>query len=220
MKVDGIHACPERGARYRFRTSPSDESRVLSGHHARPARPWRVDQADGRYPLATVSVVLADTMCGAPPGFEDVMRAAVQFIEQNRMADIATTRITNAFSDAVDPVMRDYLIDQVARNDKGSYGRAAHAAFGFSAASRLAEITAPTLVVVGELDRVTPPPLSEDIAARIPGARLARIAGAGHISNLEQAAEFNRVVMEFLSGIAAQRTTEEKCKTGNREPGM
>jgi pimeloyl-ACP methyl ester carboxylesterase len=48
------------------------------------------------------------------------------------------------------------------------------------------------------VDRVTPPPLSEDLAARIKGARLARIAGAGHISNVECPLEFNRVVREFL----------------------
>jgi len=79
--------------------------------------------------------------------------------------------------------------------------RAARAAFGFAAGSRLGEIGAPTLVVVGEADRVTPPALSEDIAARIPGARLARIARAGHITNMEQPRELNRVVLDFLSSL-------------------
>jgi pimeloyl-ACP methyl ester carboxylesterase len=66
---------------------------------------------------------------------------------------------------------------------------------------RLAEITAPALVVIGDEDRVTPAPLSEDIAARIPHARLARIAGAGHISNIERPQEFNRVVLDFLIAV-------------------
>ena len=117
------------------------------------------------------------------------------------MAAVAQARITNAFSDAVDPVLRGYLIDRVAQNDKAAYVRAARAAFGFSVGDRLAEITAPTLVVSGDQDRVTPPPLSDDLAARIPGARAARIGGAGHISNIERPQEFNRIVLEFLESI-------------------
>src|SRR5262249_44114336 len=139
------------------------------------------------HPLAVASLTLADTVCGAPPEFAEPMRAALRFIEESRMADVAKARITNAFSDAVDPVLRDYFIDQVARNDKTAYVRAARAAFRFAVGGRLSELRAPTLVVVGEHDRVTPPPLSEEIATRIPGARLAHIAGAGHISNIEQA---------------------------------
>ncbi len=156
------------------------------------------------YPLATASLVLADTFCGVPAGVESVMRAALCFIEENTMAAVAQARITNAFSDAVDPVMRGYLIDRVAQNDKAAYVRAARSGFGFSVADRLAEITAPTLVVIGDQDRVTPSPLSEDIAARIPGARLARIAGAGHISNIERPQEFNRVVLAFLDAVEQQ----------------
>src|SRR5262249_50940517 len=137
------------------------------------------------HPLVVASLTLADTLCGAPPEFAEPMRAALRFIEENRMAEVAKARITNAFSDAVDPVLRDYFIDQVARNEKPAYVRAAGAAVVFSVCSRLPELRVPPLVVVGEHARVPPPMLSEEIAARIPGARLARIAGAGHISNIE-----------------------------------
>lgn len=159
------------------------------------------------HPLATASVVLADTLCGPPPGgmgpdVTEVMRAALQFIEDSSMRAIAQARITNAFSDAVDPVLRGYLIDQVAENDKAAYVRAARSAFGFSVRERLRELTAPALVVVGDQDRVTPPLLSEDLAGCIPGARLARLAGAGHIANLERPAEFNRLVLDFLAEVS------------------
>ncbi len=153
------------------------------------------------YPYATASLVLGDTVCGMPEGFEDMARAAMQFIEENPMAAVAKERITNAFSDAIDPVLRDYFIDQIARNDKAAYVRTARAVFGFSVRSRVAEINVPTLVVVGEEDRVTPPHLSQELAERIPGARLVRIPGAGHISNIERPAEFNRAVLDFLLGL-------------------
>jgi 3-oxoadipate enol-lactonase len=150
------------------------------------------------YPYATTSLVLVDTLCGIPAELQDVARSSLEFIEKNPMSVVAKQRITNAFSDRVDPMMRDHYIGEIAQNEKAPYLRAARAAFGFSMCHRLEEIKAPTLVVVGEADRVTPPPLSEELASCIRGARLVRIPEAGHISNVERPVEFNETVREFL----------------------
>ena len=64
---------------------------------------------------------------------------------------------------------------------------------------RLGDITAPTLVVVGELDEETPIPYAEALAAGIPGAELRVVAGAGHLTPAEAPAEFNALVREFLT---------------------
>jgi pimeloyl-ACP methyl ester carboxylesterase len=148
--------------------------------------------------LCVATLALCDTLAAAPPGFEHVGQAALQFIEDNPMPVIAQARITNAFSDHVDPVMRDYFIDQVARNNKAGYVRAARAAMTFNTRDRLAEITAPTLVVVGEEDRVTPPICSDELAGGIRSAELVKIPKAGHISNIERSLEFNAALQEFL----------------------
>lgn len=63
---------------------------------------------------------------------------------------------------------------------------------------RLGEITAPTLVVVGADDHETPLAYSQALADGIPGARLAVVAGAGHLSNLERPDEVNRLLAVFL----------------------
>lgn len=65
-------------------------------------------------------------------------------------------------------------------------------------------ITSPTLVIGGELDEATPPSHQEDLAARIPGARLEVIAGASHIANLDRPEEFNRALAGFLLDAPAQ----------------
>jgi pimeloyl-ACP methyl ester carboxylesterase len=62
----------------------------------------------------------------------------------------------------------------------------------------LHEIVAPTLVIVGEHDRETPPSYSAFIADQIAGARLAVVPGAGHISNLEAPNQVNRLLLDFL----------------------
>ncbi|QYO76242.1 alpha/beta fold hydrolase [Devosia salina] len=49
----------------------------------------------------------------------------------------------------------------------------------------LGAITAPTLVGVGALDKLIPPEMSEEMAARIPGAELATFPDAGHLPTME-----------------------------------
>jgi len=61
---------------------------------------------------------------------------------------------------------------------------------------RLADVTAPTLVIAGSLDPARP--RAEQVAAGIPGARLAVIDGAGHTPHLERPAAFHRLALEFV----------------------
>jgi 3-oxoadipate enol-lactonase len=60
-------------------------------------------------------------------------------------------------------------------------------------------ITAPTLVIGGEEDKVTLASHSEAITAAIPGARLLLLPGV-HMLNVERPAEFMSAVMGFLVG--------------------
>ncbi|MFD9934052.1 alpha/beta fold hydrolase [Streptomyces massasporeus] len=50
---------------------------------------------------------------------------------------------------------------------------------------RLAEITVPTVVMVGSADRSTPPSHARRLATGIPGARLITVPDAGHMLNWE-----------------------------------
>jgi 3-oxoadipate enol-lactonase len=67
----------------------------------------------------------------------------------------------------------------------------------------LATITCPTLVVVGALDGLTPPAESEKMAKAVKGAKLVKIPGAGHLSNLEAPDAFNRALSEFVDALPA-----------------
>ena len=62
----------------------------------------------------------------------------------------------------------------------------------------LASILAPTLIIVGSEDQLTPPKDAELMHREIRGSRLEVIEGAAHVSNLERPEEFNRALMEFL----------------------
>jgi 3-oxoadipate enol-lactonase len=62
----------------------------------------------------------------------------------------------------------------------------------------LTNLGAPTLVLVGSQDILTPLGDSEELAELIPRAELAVIGGAAHGFMLEHGAAFNRTVLEFL----------------------
>jgi len=67
-----------------------------------------------------------------------------------------------------------------------------------SMVAELGRITAPTLVIVGNQDILTPRGDSEEIAERIPQAELVVISGAAHGLMIEHATTFNRVVIDFI----------------------
>jgi pimeloyl-ACP methyl ester carboxylesterase len=66
------------------------------------------------------------------------------------------------------------------------------------ATRRLHEITAPTLVIVGDKDVPTVLEAADVLADSIPNARKAVIEDAAHLPNLEHPEEFNRLVLDFL----------------------
>jgi len=70
---------------------------------------------------------------------------------------------------------------------------------GHKATDRLHRITAPTLVLTGDADRLIPPANSDILARHIPGATLVKIPGGSHGFNIEQPELFNRTVLEFLA---------------------
>lgn len=64
--------------------------------------------------------------------------------------------------------------------------------------AELAAIACPTLAIVGKEDRISPPAEMAEIALAIPGARLVEIAGAGHLSNLENPTAFVAAIETFI----------------------
>jgi pimeloyl-ACP methyl ester carboxylesterase len=66
------------------------------------------------------------------------------------------------------------------------------------AATRLAEVAVPTLVLVGRLDQPDFRAISKRLAAEIPGAESAEV-DAAHLPALERPDEFNRLVLDFLA---------------------
>ncbi|MFN0157103.1 MAG: alpha/beta fold hydrolase [Bacteroidota bacterium] len=65
----------------------------------------------------------------------------------------------------------------------------------------LPSIKIPVLILVGEKDVVTPPAASQSMHEKIPGSELHLIPNAGHMSNIENPAEFNLHLLAFLKRV-------------------
>lgn len=63
---------------------------------------------------------------------------------------------------------------------------------------RLSEITCPSLVLVGDGDRLTPLELSQEIHDCIPGSELEVVPGSGHLSTLETPEAVTKALQNFL----------------------
>jgi pimeloyl-ACP methyl ester carboxylesterase len=73
----------------------------------------------------------------------------------------------------------------------------------FDLTGELQNIRVPVLAVCGKEDKMTPPALSERIAAGIAGAKLVLIEGAGHTVMLERPEAFNDALKNFCAEIAS-----------------
>jgi len=65
----------------------------------------------------------------------------------------------------------------------------------------LPSVAEPTLIIVGETDAITPPPVAESMNKGIPHSKLVIVKGAGHLSPMEQPEQVNQALRQFLSSM-------------------
>lgn len=146
-------------------------------------------------------LVLADTRSKAD---DDEARA-----RRAKLAELVRERGTGALLLAPPPWLREgsekweHVKGIVAKQPAEAVAQAS-LAMGSRADSRdlLPRINVPVSVVVGELDAITPPVMSQQMADAIPGGTLTVIPRAGHLSNIDAPDEFDRAVRELVRRVA------------------
>lgn len=77
----------------------------------------------------------------------------------------------------------------------------------------LAQLAIPAAIICGREDKVTPPALSEDLAALIPGARLTWLEQAGHQTPLEQPAALADALLQLITSVTTITTATTYTET-------
>ncbi len=148
-----------------------------------------------RYPVAVGGLILIGT--GAR------LRVSPEIFDMldNRWPECIDTFADRSFSSA-GPELRERFLawhrsvgQRVTRMDYA-------ACHGFDVMARLGEISAPTLIVVGTEDKMTPLKYSHYLHDHIAGSSLREVAGAGHLVMAEQPAAVNAAMREFLARLS------------------
>lgn len=158
----------------------------------------------GRHPELVRAAVLADTRDG--PDSDEVRERRTR--QQAQVAAEGTTPVVEAMAEALPGPTTKRERPEVVAHVRELMSRvapewviAALEAMKVRTGSTgvLAASAVPVLVVVGDEDTVSPPGVARDMAAAAPSGRLAVVAGAGHLSNLENPVAFNAELEAFLS---------------------
>jgi 3-oxoadipate enol-lactonase len=151
-------------------------------------------------PDRCASLILADTFAIHPEGAA-IHNRSLAASRNLGMRGLAKARVDALVGKGASSVIRSEVVETMSRIDPAAYALGARAVWLADQRDRAAAVRCPTLILCGSEDSITPPALSDALKDLIPHAALVEISGAGHLSNLEQPAIFNRVVEHFLAGV-------------------
>ena len=147
-------------------------------------------------------LVLANTTSSYGPEGPGLWEARMKAVSEGGMAAIVDVVMTRYFSEefrATHPKVVSAYRKRVLSTSAQGYIACCAAIRDLDFTRDLPGIRARTLVVAGEKDAGTPVAMSEEIVRHIPGARLAVIPGAAHLSAVDSASEFNALIRAFLT---------------------
>lgn len=155
-----------------------------------------------RFATLTLAGVHARFEAFSPEAQRDYIESRRKpLINQNLSpGDIAPGAVGRLMGPNAGDEAKQRAIAAMSRLHTSSYIKTVEATTRFDREHVLADIAVPTLVIGGEFDPLTPPALTKGIADAIPGARYALMYDVGHLGNLENPVEFNRLVDNFLAG--------------------
>ena len=154
-----------------------------------------------RHPDIASKFILAD--CGA--AFSEAgreafrnMAAASKAKGLSAITDVAMRRLFAPEFQAAHPdLMRDRR-EAFLKTDPEVLNAACAQLAALDLRPELSDVKMPVLVLVGEHDEATPPPMSHELAALLPNARLKVLAGCAHVPQLQAPQAFLEAIGDFL----------------------
>jgi len=152
-----------------------------------------------RQPERVGALVLCDTgpRIGTPEGWD----ARIEAVRGEGLAKVAQTVIGRWFApsfSARQPAAYRGYTNMLSRTPEAGYVATCAALRDADLSGALGEIRQPALVLCGSEDVATPPSLGQALAQALPNARFEPIAGAGHLSCVEQPERVAQRIGSFL----------------------
>lgn len=158
--------------------------------------------------LQRPDLVRALVLAGCPGAIPESGRAAILArgaeAEAGGMPAVLEATLSRWFTPGFrdDPAVAR-VAERLLADTPSNFAAAWEAVCDHAALNSLGAVKAPTLVIAGEADAATPIEAKRALAAALPAARLAVMAGAPHMMQIERSAEFSDLVAGFLAELRA-----------------
>jgi 3-oxoadipate enol-lactonase len=154
-----------------------------------------------RHPKIATRLILADSGAAFSEAGRQAFRNMAAASKAKGLAavtDVAMRRLfAPEFQEGHPELMRDRR-EAFLRTDPEVFRAACAQLAELDLRPELNKVKVPVLVVVGEHDEATPPPMSQELAALLPDARLKIIPGCAHVPQLQSPAIFLELIGDFL----------------------
>jgi len=154
-----------------------------------------------QHPDRVSGIVICDSGCMSTPASSQQWEERIAVARQKGMEALVAPTIARWFpAETVqkNPPHLDKVRAMIRATPVDGFIGCAAALADHNYNAKVASVTCPVLFICGEKDGTTPAAM-QDMQKRKPGSRYVELAGAGHISNMDRPAEFNRAVAEFLA---------------------
>lgn len=144
-------------------------------------------------------LALVCTSAYLPPANQWLERATR--VREYGMAAIAEAVVARWFTDrlrAREPDVVASYLSMISKVNAEGYAGCCEAIAAMDLRPNLPRVAAPTLVIAGAEDPATPPEHARAIATAVPDSRLVVVAGAAHLTNVEQPAQVTRLLLNHF----------------------
>ena len=153
-----------------------------------------------RHPERFDRIIVADSPCQSTPQSSQQWEERIGVAQKQGLEALVEPTVGRWFPPetvAANPPYLDKIRAMIRATPVNGFIGCAAALAAHDYASAVATVKCPTLFIVGEKDGTTPAAMAK-LNEKLPGSRFVTLPGAGHISNMDRAAEFNSALRDFL----------------------
>jgi 3-oxoadipate enol-lactonase len=154
-----------------------------------------------QHPDKVSGIIVCDSGCMSTPAASQQWEERIVVAQQKGMEALVDSTMSRWFPAetlAKNPAHLDKVRGMIRTTPVSGFIGCAAALADHNYNAKVASVTCPVLFICGEKDGATPAAM-QDMQKRLPGSRYVEMPGAGHISNMDRPAEFNKAVAEFLA---------------------
>ena len=152
-------------------------------------------------------LVLVGSAVAFPDAGRATFRALADKVEREGMAAVTGVAMRRMFPEAFIAAHREVVAGRAAafeQIDPAVFASACRALAALDLHADLARVRNPTLIVVGEQDQATPPPLARALTECLADARRIEMPGLGHCPHIQDPGAFVAAIAPFLDLRAKQ----------------